>query len=149
MSRMPEIDYAKLSAEQKKVHDAVVAGPRGKIVGPIKVWLKNPGLAEHAQALGALRPLRHQPRAAPVRACDLLHRRVLEGELRVVRARPARPEGRHRARRARSDPHRRQADLHQGRRADDLRFRHRAAANHARVRRNVRPRQERHSARPA
>jgi len=53
MSRMPEIDYAKLSPEQKKVHDAVVAGPRGKIVGPIKVWLKNPGLAEHAQALGA------------------------------------------------------------------------------------------------
>ena len=28
-------------------------GPRGKVVGPLKVWLNNPGLAEHAQALGA------------------------------------------------------------------------------------------------
>lgn len=53
MSRLPELDPAKYTPEQKKVHDAVVAGPRGKIVGPIKVWLKNPGLAEHAQALGA------------------------------------------------------------------------------------------------
>lgn len=53
MSRLPELDPAKFSPEQKKVHDAVLAGPRGKVVGPIKVWLKNPGLAEHAQALGA------------------------------------------------------------------------------------------------
>jgi 4-carboxymuconolactone decarboxylase len=53
MSRLPELDPATYTPEQKKVHDAVVSGPRGKIVGPIKVWLKNPGLAEHAQALGA------------------------------------------------------------------------------------------------
>ncbi len=53
MSRLPNLDPAKMSPEQKKVHDAVIAGPRGKIVGPIKVWLANPGLAEHAQALGA------------------------------------------------------------------------------------------------
>ena len=53
MSRLPNIDPATYTPEQKKVHDAVVSGPRGKIVGPIKVWLKNPGLAEHAQALGA------------------------------------------------------------------------------------------------
>ena len=53
MSRLPDLDPAKFSTEQKQVHDAVLAGPRGKVVGPIKVWLKNPGLAEHAQALGA------------------------------------------------------------------------------------------------
>ena len=53
MSRLPDLDPAKFSPEQKKVHDAVIAGPRGRVVGPIKVWLKNPGLAEHAQALGA------------------------------------------------------------------------------------------------
>jgi 4-carboxymuconolactone decarboxylase len=53
MSRLPNIDPATFTPEQKKVHDAVVAGPRGRVVGPIKVWLKNPGLAEHAQALGA------------------------------------------------------------------------------------------------
>ena len=53
MSRLPDLDPAKFSPEQKKVHEAVLAGPRGKVVGPIKVWLKNAGLAEHAQALGA------------------------------------------------------------------------------------------------
>src|SRR5215210_6452154 len=53
MPRLPELDPAKFSAEQKKVHDAILAGPRGKVVGPLKVWLNNPGLAEHAQALGA------------------------------------------------------------------------------------------------
>ena len=53
MSRLPELDPAKFSPEQKKVHEAILAGPRGKVVGPLKVWLKNPGLAEHAQALGA------------------------------------------------------------------------------------------------
>ena len=53
MSRLPELDPAKFSPEQKKVHEAILAGPRGKVVGPMKVWLKNPGLAEHAQALGA------------------------------------------------------------------------------------------------
>lgn len=53
MSRLPDLDPAKFSPEQKKVHEAVLAGPRGRVVGPIKVWLANPGLAEHAQALGA------------------------------------------------------------------------------------------------
>jgi 4-carboxymuconolactone decarboxylase len=53
MARLPELDPAKFSPEQKKVHDAILAGPRGKVVGPLKVWLNNPGLAEHAQALGA------------------------------------------------------------------------------------------------
>ena len=53
MARMPELDPAKFSPEQKKVHDAILSGPRGKVVGPLKVWLNNPGLAEHAQALGA------------------------------------------------------------------------------------------------
>lgn len=53
MSRLPDLDPAKFSPEQKKVHEAILAGPRGKVVGPLKVWLNNPGLAEHAQALGA------------------------------------------------------------------------------------------------
>ena len=53
MSRLPELDPATFSPEQKKVHEAILAGPRGKVVGPLKVWLNNPGLAEHAQALGA------------------------------------------------------------------------------------------------
>lgn len=53
MSRLPELDPEKFSPDQKKVHAAILAGPRGRVVGPLKVWLKNAGLAEHAQALGA------------------------------------------------------------------------------------------------
>jgi 4-carboxymuconolactone decarboxylase len=53
MSRLPDLDPEKFSPEQKKVHAAILAGPRGRVVGPLKVWLKNAGLAEHAQALGA------------------------------------------------------------------------------------------------
>jgi 4-carboxymuconolactone decarboxylase len=53
MARLPDLDPEKFSPEQKKVHEAILKGPRGKVVGPLKVWLNNPGLAEHAQALGA------------------------------------------------------------------------------------------------
>jgi 4-carboxymuconolactone decarboxylase len=53
MPRLPKLDPAKFTPEQKKVHDAIVAGPRGRIVGPMLVWIANPGLCEHAQALGA------------------------------------------------------------------------------------------------
>src|ERR1051325_1696786 len=53
MARIPELDPEKFSPEQKKVHEAILKGPRGKVVGPLKEWLNNPGLAEHAQARGA------------------------------------------------------------------------------------------------
>ena len=42
-----------LTPTQRKVHDAIVAGPRGKVVGPLRVWLLSPELAERAQELGA------------------------------------------------------------------------------------------------
>lgn len=53
MARLPEIDPQKLTPEQKRVHDMVVAGPRGRIAGPLTVWLTSPPLAERAQELGA------------------------------------------------------------------------------------------------
>src|SRR4051794_34750466 len=53
MSRLPQLEPEKFSPEQEKVHEAILKGPRGKVVGPLKVWLNNPGLADHAQALGA------------------------------------------------------------------------------------------------
>ncbi len=53
MSRMPAFDPAAMSGHQRHVYDAVMAGPRGVVRGPVQVWLQNPGLAEHAQALGA------------------------------------------------------------------------------------------------
>src|SRR5262249_62395746 len=53
MSRIPELVLEKLDPEQRRLYDAIVSGPRGKVVGPLRVWLESPGLGEHAQALGA------------------------------------------------------------------------------------------------
>lgn len=53
MSRMPELDPATLSPEQRKVYDAILSGPRGHVVGPLRVWLQSAELADRAQALGA------------------------------------------------------------------------------------------------
>jgi 4-carboxymuconolactone decarboxylase len=38
---------------QRLVHDAIIAGPRGKVEGPLGVWLHSAELADRAQALGA------------------------------------------------------------------------------------------------
>ncbi|HUC19026.1 MAG TPA: carboxymuconolactone decarboxylase family protein [Acetobacteraceae bacterium] len=53
MSRLAPIEVEKLDAEQRIVYDAVVAGPRGSVRGPVPFWLKSPGLADPAQRLGA------------------------------------------------------------------------------------------------
>ena len=53
MPRLPDIDPTTLDAEQKRIHDEIVAGPRGKVEGPLRVWLTSAGLADKAQALGA------------------------------------------------------------------------------------------------
>lgn len=53
MARIPAFDPATMTEHQRRVYDAVMAGPRGVVRGPVQVWLQNPGLAEHAQALGA------------------------------------------------------------------------------------------------
>jgi 4-carboxymuconolactone decarboxylase len=52
MSRLPELAPAQLTPAQKRVHDMIVAGPRGNVPGPLAVWLHRPDLAERAQALG-------------------------------------------------------------------------------------------------
>ena len=51
-SRIPLPDLARLSAEQQAVADAVAAGPRGVVRGPVRVWLHSPELAGLAQKLG-------------------------------------------------------------------------------------------------
>ena len=53
MPRLPDIDPATLTPEQKTIHDAIASGPRGKVEGPLRVWLTSPRLADRAQALGA------------------------------------------------------------------------------------------------
>ena len=53
MPRIPDLDPAKLDADQKRIYDEIVSGPRGKVEGPLRVWLTSAGLADRAQALGA------------------------------------------------------------------------------------------------
>jgi len=52
MSRVPDLDPAALSEEQRRIHDAI-AGPRGGVVrGPFAIWLRNPGIADAANRFG-------------------------------------------------------------------------------------------------
>lgn len=53
MSRLPDLPYERMDDEQKRIHDEIAAGPRGAVVGPLKVWLHSPPLADRAQQLGA------------------------------------------------------------------------------------------------
>jgi 4-carboxymuconolactone decarboxylase len=53
MPRLPDIVVDDLSPEQRRVYDAILAGPRGKVEGPLRVWLNSAELADSAQALGA------------------------------------------------------------------------------------------------
>lgn len=51
--RIPLLDSeSSLSAEQRDVLEAVVAGPRGRLVGPLRAALHNPVLADRWQRLG-------------------------------------------------------------------------------------------------
>jgi 4-carboxymuconolactone decarboxylase len=51
--RLPELDPSTFSEDQKAIHDAIVSGPRGRVEGPLKVWMRSAGLADNAQRLGA------------------------------------------------------------------------------------------------
>lgn len=51
--RLPDLDEATLSPEQRRIFDEIRSGPRGVVEGPLRVWLQSPGLADKAQALGA------------------------------------------------------------------------------------------------
>ena len=53
MSRLPELPDEQMSPEQRRIHDEIAAGPRGRVAGPLEVWLHAPGFADHAQKLGA------------------------------------------------------------------------------------------------
>ena len=53
MPRIEPLDPETLSPEARRVHDTIVSGPRGKVQGPLRVWLESPELADRAQALGA------------------------------------------------------------------------------------------------
>lgn len=52
MTRIPPLDPENLDPRQKEVFDAIASGPRGRVRGPLAVWLNRPDLADRAQALG-------------------------------------------------------------------------------------------------
>jgi len=53
MNRLPDLAYEDMTAEQKRLHDELMSGPRGAIQGPHKAWLHSPALGDVAQKLGA------------------------------------------------------------------------------------------------
>ena len=58
-ARLPPLDPAALTADQQRVA-AEIAGARKGLRGPFPAWLRNPKLAEHANAFGiALRDSKH------------------------------------------------------------------------------------------
>ena len=52
MTRIKDWSVESLTVEQKEIHDTIVSGPRGHVVGPLRIWLNNPGLARSAQTVG-------------------------------------------------------------------------------------------------
>lgn len=50
--RIKDIAPEDMNAEQRRIADEIAAGPRGKVQGPLKVWLNSPALADKAQRLG-------------------------------------------------------------------------------------------------
>ncbi|MCQ4160001.1 carboxymuconolactone decarboxylase family protein [Roseomonas sp. GC11] len=52
MPRIPLPTPAEMTPEQRRVHDAVVAGPRGQVIGPLRAVIHSPDLAERWSRLG-------------------------------------------------------------------------------------------------
>ena len=52
MMRIEDWKKDDLSEEQLSVYKEIIKGPRGKVVGPLKIWLNNAEFASCAQALG-------------------------------------------------------------------------------------------------
>lgn len=46
MGRLPDIDQAKLSSEQRRIYEHII-GARGHLRGPFAVWLRNAELCEN------------------------------------------------------------------------------------------------------
>ncbi len=63
MARIPFPTPEDMNAEQRRVYDAVVKGPRGVVRGPLRAALHRPELADKWQQLGEL--LRYRTSLAP------------------------------------------------------------------------------------
>ena len=52
MSRLDPPDVSAMDERQREVYDAIASGPRGKVHGPLAIWLHRPEFAGKAQNLG-------------------------------------------------------------------------------------------------
>ena len=52
MSRYREISAAEMTSAQKRVHDQIIAGARGRFGGPFQLLIRAPEICEHAAKLG-------------------------------------------------------------------------------------------------
>jgi 4-carboxymuconolactone decarboxylase len=52
MARIPPIPSDQMTAEQRRVHNRMIAGPRGYVAGPFTVLLQSPEVADRVQELG-------------------------------------------------------------------------------------------------
>lgn len=53
MDRLTELTYDTMTDAQRRVHDEIASGPRGRVPGPAGVWIRSPGLADPSQKMGA------------------------------------------------------------------------------------------------
>lgn len=53
MARLIAPPIEAMTAQQRKVYDAIASGPRKGVRGPLAIWLHSPELADKAQTLGA------------------------------------------------------------------------------------------------
>jgi 4-carboxymuconolactone decarboxylase len=54
VARIPLPSPEEMTSEQRRVHDTIVAGPRGTVIGPLRAVIHNPALAERWSALGEI-----------------------------------------------------------------------------------------------
>jgi 4-carboxymuconolactone decarboxylase len=50
--RFPQLQLESMTPEQKKVAEAIMSGPRGRLSGPFNAWLRSPELADRLQKVG-------------------------------------------------------------------------------------------------
>ena len=111
MSRYREITPAEMTPAQRRVHDQIVAGRRGRFGGPFQLLIRAPEICGHAVTARRASALGHLAARSPLRAGDHHHRALLAGAIRMVRARAAGREGRRPARGGRGDPPRRNPEF--------------------------------------
>ena len=51
--RVRDLSREEMDDEQRRVADEAISGKRGRMPGPLRVWIHSPELGQHAQRLGA------------------------------------------------------------------------------------------------